>query len=169
MLFNTDHLNGIPDENNELSPAAVAAKLQIDNGLRILHSASAAGKFVMGESPVSRGKSSPFSFKDSVYAKHCSQWQYPPMADYLNTFDIKPVYTDQGAAGGTHTKTTEMRVSAAGIHHAQRELGTLRVNGFQTHQTPSVVGSDGNYGKASHLERYPSDFLPNCPCYSFRY
>ena len=60
------------------------------------------------------------------------------MADYLNKFDIKPVYADQGAAGWTHTKTTEMRVSAAGTHHAQRELGTLRVNGFQTNQSPAL-------------------------------
>ena len=158
MLFSTDHLTGIPGPDGSLPPATTSAKLQIDEGLKILTAAADAGKIIMGESPVSRGKGSAFAFKESIYAKHCSQWQYPPMADYLNTFDIKPVYSDQGAAGGTHTKTTEMRVSSAGFRYAQHELGTLRVNGFQTHQSPSVVGSDGDYGKASHLERYPIEF-----------
>ena len=49
-------------------------------GLRVLRAATTAGKPVIGESAVGRGKGAPFAFADSLYSKHVNAFTYPPMA-----------------------------------------------------------------------------------------
>ena len=78
------------------------------------------------------------------------------MADFLSQYKLSPVYADQGAAGGEAVKTTEFRVSQSALSAAKLDLGTLRVSGYQQHGK-SVAGSEGDYGKASHLQVYPAD------------
>ena len=58
----------------------------------------------------------------------------------------------------TNPKSTELRVSQKLAPVAKIELGTLRVNDYQKLPGESVVGVDGDYSKASHLQVYPSDF-----------
>ena len=106
ILFDSDHLSGIPGSDGLLSQAIVNVRDEYDMGLCILRAATTAGKPVIGESAVGRGKGAPFAFADSLYSKHVNAFTYPPMALFNDDIGATAIYSDQGATGSYTAKTT---------------------------------------------------------------
>ena len=80
---------------------------EYDMGIRLLLAVTGAGKPVIGESAVSRGKGSPFAFRDPLYEKHVNAFTYPPRALFNKNIQAEPVYSDQSATGSNTAKTTQ--------------------------------------------------------------
>ena len=125
VLFSKQFPLGVEDASGEVLGAALAARNVIDKGLLILTAAVQSGSELLGESPPSRGRGSPFAFKEKIYSDHVCQWDYPPMAAFLEKHEMVAIYADQGAAGAKRVKTSEMRVTKGLRSAAELLLGTL--------------------------------------------
>ena len=125
VLFSKPFPLGVEDDSGQVLGAALAARNVVDKGMLVLTSAAQSGTELLGESPPSRGKGSPFAFKENIYHDHVSQWEYPPMAAFLDKYGLVAIYADQGAAGAKRVKTSEIRVTKGLLPAAELQLGTL--------------------------------------------
>jgi len=158
-LFDSVHPHGIPNSSGVVPAATLAICESIDHLLVILRAAAIRCKRMMGESTPTRGTGSPVAFKETIYSKHISPWEYPPLAKFLSEFGFTTVYADQGAAGATTMKTTEFKASPLLLPHARVELGTL-VDKRKERNTPdtTLIGGDsGDYSRSRASAQYPSE------------
>ena len=157
-LFTRAFPGGLQDKDGQLTDAAAAAVREIDNGLYVLRAAAQSSAEMIGESPPSRGKGSPFAFREAMYHDHVSQWEYPPLAAFLDEFGFTAVYADQGAAGGPKPKTSAMQVTKGLLKSAQTNLGTL----VDTRRSTAAQFKEGepnpDLGSYSITEQYPAEF-----------
>ena len=62
--------------------------------VRYVRAAAAAGKPIIGESAIGRGKGSPFAFADPLYSKHVKAFTYPPIASFNVSIGATAVYSE---------------------------------------------------------------------------
>ena len=158
VLFNTDHPWGCVDAAGEVLPGAVEARRSVDAGLQVLRAAAARGVDLIGEAPPSRGKGSLFAFKEPIYDKCMSPWEYPPMADFCQQSELVAVYGEQGGAGAATQKLTEWRLSKPLEASARELLGTLKDPRAQQPPENSLPGGDsGDYSKSKASAAYTKE------------
>jgi hypothetical protein len=127
----------------------------VDPLIPILRAAFDAGKQLIGETPVGRGKGSLFAFKEPIYAGHVNAFTYPPLADLHKHMGSASVYSDQSPAGAATQKTTEWMVTVALLPSARQLLGTLRDASYRrnTVDTSLIGGATGDYSQSTAAAR----------------
>ena len=156
ILVDADNLSGKRDAAGKLLPGVIDALSSVDPILSVLQAAFDAGKQLIGETPVARGKGSIFAFKEAIYEKHVNAFTYPPLAALHAHTGSVSVYSDQSQVGAATQKTTEWMVTPGLLPSARQVLGTLR-DGSYKRNTPErslIAGDTRDYSKSAAAAKY---------------
>ena len=153
VLFDSENPNGIKLADGTYPPSTVRAKRMADSGLDVLRAGLEAGKDFFGESPVGRGKGSPWALSGEDYAKHVSFWSYPYVEQLMTEFGATAIYSDRCMDGASTQKTTQYMVSPRLAADARRSFGALVCNHTEGHDE-SLLGQtdDGGYASTASQE-----------------
>ena len=156
VLFDADNLGGKRDAAGKLLPGVIEALSSVDPILSVLQAAFDAGKQLIGETPVVRGKGSIFAFKEAIYEKHVNAFTYPPLAALHAHMGSVSVYSDQSQVGAATQKTTEWMVTPGLLPSARLVLGTLRDASYKrnTPATSLIAGDTRDYSKSAAAAKY---------------
>lgn len=106
---------------NGLLPTKVGADNEVArNCVRICRAAMDRGLFFIWENPVPRGYYSPWAIEGREL--HCSIWEYPPVRDFLLSFDAHMVAFDQCMTG--HPSGAEKTTGLVGSPNVHASLVT---------------------------------------------
>ena len=155
MLFNIDHVDGIPDEFGEVPEEAMIA-LNTVRFVAALFRASADSEKVVGlEYPASQGRSSPFSADGRE--KHSTIADTSVMRAVIAELGLDTVYSEQGAAGAPTRKPTAVLATPRFARALARTVGTLVSTPGE--QRAIIVGTNehGQY-RSSPSEVYTPEF-----------
>ena len=166
MVFTQDEKNGVRD----LQPADAKRR---DDALKLYHSCATLArhvchdadakrdKFVWWEGPVARGAGSPFAIVGQE--THVSLFDMDLFVQLEHELTLKPIYVDQGAAGGDAPKTTAIYGTPNIIEHLDTLLGALPL-ATPSGEARTVGFDDQGVSKAKKFAQYPLELRARIAC-----
>ena len=156
VLFDLDHVDGIPDEDGELPSEVMIALRTVSFVAEIFRASAGTDKVVGIEYPAGQGRSSPFAAKGREL--HSTIADTTVMRAVIAELNLVIVYTEQGAAGAATRKPTSLLSTPKFAQGLMRTVGTLRmVQGAPIEKKLTGLGADGKYNSIGS-EVYTSSF-----------
>jgi hypothetical protein len=144
VLFDLDHVDGIPDENGELQPEVASALRVVSFVAEIFRASAGTDKVVGIEFPAGQGVGSPFAAKGRE--RHSTIADTSMMTAVISELGLVMVYTEQGASGAKTRKPTTILSTPKFANGLMRTIGTLRMaSGTITEKKLTGVNPSGVY------------------------
>ena len=155
VLFDLNHVDGIPDEDGELPLQVMQALNDAKFCADLFRLTSKNDKVCVLEYPASQSINSPFSAKGREL--HSTIADTSIMVELISELGLATIYTEQGASGAASRKPTSLLCTQNAAHALRRTVGTLFVKPNTKFESILGANADGGY-KTKAAERYSSKF-----------